>query len=408
MSHHHFDRVILVVLDSVGMGAAADASRFGDERSHTLGNIAQWCAKNSKPFLLPNLNRWGIGELVTGPGFHKNPHHIASLASLEEISPGKDTTTGHWEISGTPLTKNFPVYPAGFAEEVMKKWAAENGLSGWLLNAPGSGTQVLSDYGLEHMRSGKPIVYTSADSVWQIAAHEKTFGLERLYEICRSARKYADTLGLGRVIARPFVGDSPQEFKRTENRRDFSEMPPEPNMLDALKNAGHFVGGVGKIEDIFAHRGLTLANHTGRNETSQEATLEMIRETEGQRGLIFTNLIDFDMLYGHRRDPAGYADCLMRFDDYLPRLETVSTERDLVMLTADHGNDPTHSGTDHTREDVPFLFWSKNSAFKAHNFGRLRGFHHIARLALESLGLDAVRAVPTLADTASLLQGTLR
>jgi len=397
-----FDRVILVVLDSVGMGASKDAARFGDEKSDTLGHIASWCAKNSKPFFVPNLNRWGIGELVTGPGFEKNSKHVASLASLEEISPGKDTTTGHWEISGTPLLKEFPTYPQGFADEVLKKWAAENNLAGWLCNAVGSGTQVLTDYGVEHMKSGKPIVYTSADSVWQIAAHEETFGLERLHEICRSARKYADKLGLGRVIARPFLGTSPADFKRTENRRDYSEMPPEPNMLDAFKKAGCFVGGVGKIEDIFAHRGLTLANHTGRNETSQEATLDMMKETAGQRGLVFTNLIDFDMLYGHRRDPAGYADCLMRFDEYLPRLEAQSTERDLIILSADHGNDPTHPGTDHTREHVPLLFWSKNKAFKAKNFGQLRGFHQIARLSLEALGLDALKEVPSLKETVSL------
>jgi phosphopentomutase len=400
-----FDRVILVVLDSVGMGAAPDAKRFGDERSNTLGHIGQWCRDNNKVFKLPNLNRWGLGELVNAPGFEKNPRHVASLASLEEVSPGKDTTTGHWEISGTPLKKEFPVYPKGFPEELMKKWAAENNLPGWILNGVGSGTQVLTDFGLEHMKSGKPIVYTSADSVWQIAAHEETFGLERLYQICKSARVYADQLGLGRVIARPFVGSSPADFQRTENRRDFSEMPPEPNMLDALKKAGLFVGGIGKIEDIFAHRGITIANHTGRNETSQKATLDMMKETEGQRGLVFTNLIDFDMLYGHRRDPAGYADCIMRFDQHLPALEALAGPRDLVMITADHGNDPTYSGTDHTREYVPFLYWSKNPAFKPKNHGRLRGFHHIARLALESLGLDAVKEVPSLGDTKSLVEG---
>jgi phosphopentomutase len=400
-----FDRVILVVLDSVGMGAAPDAGRFGDEGSHTLGHIAQWCHKNGKSFELPHLSRWGLGELVQAPGFERNAAHAASLAALEEISPGKDTTTGHWEISGTPLTKEFPAYPQGFSETILKKWAAENQLAGWLCNAPGSGTQVLTDYGLEHMKSHKPIVYTSADSVWQIAAHEESFGLEKLYQICRSARIYADQLGLGRVIARPFVGDSPITFRRTENRRDFSEMPPAPNMLDAIKGAGCFVGGVGKIEDIFAHRGLTLSNHTGRNETSQEATLQMMHETRGKRGLVFTNLIDFDMLYGHRRDPAGYADCLMRFDEYLPRLEAAAGPRDLVILTADHGNDPTHSGTDHTRERVPLLFWSKNATFRPKNFGRLRGFHQIARLCLESLGLDALREVPSLKDSMSLLSG---
>jgi len=405
VSRAPFDRIVLIVLDSVGVGASADAARFGDQGSHTLGHIAQWCRSNAKLFRLPHLERWGLGELVRDADIKPNTHHVASLATLEEISPGKDTTTGHWEIAGTPLAKEFPVYPNGFATEIMERWAQENSLPGWLCNAPGSGTQVLSDFGVEHMRSGKPIVYTSADSVWQIAAHEESFGLERLYAICRSARHHADALGLGRVIARPFVGTCPADFKRTENRRDFSEPPPEPNMLDALKKRGHFVGGVGKIEDIFAHRGLTLSDHTGRNETSQEATLTMMKQTAGQRGLIFTNLIDFDMLYGHRRDPAGYADCLMRFDAYLPRLEATATERDLIVLTADHGNDPTHSGTDHTREHVPLLFWSKNPRFKAQNFGSLRGFHHIARLALEGLGIDAVSEVPSLSNTRSLTSG---
>lgn len=402
-SNASYDRVILIVLDSVGMGAAPDAARFGDQTSNTLGHIAEWCAKNGKAFSLPNLSRWGLGELISAPGITRNSAHVATVAALEEVSPGKDTTTGHWEISGTPLIKEFPVYSQGFSEALLQQWADENHLPGWLCNAAASGTDVLTKYGIEHMGSGCPIVYTSADSVWQIAAHEETFGLSRLYDICRSARIYADKLGLGRVIARPFLGDGPEDFHRTENRRDFSEMPPEPNMLDALKAAGLFVGGVGKIEDIFAHRGLTLANHTGRNETSIEATVEMMMKTQDQRGLIFTNLIDFDMLYGHRRDPAGYADCLMNFDKVMPRLEAEATDRDLIILTADHGNDPTHTGTDHTRELVPLLFWSKSNKFRAQKLPQLRGFHHIARLTLEALGLDALRSVASLKDTRSIL-----
>lgn len=396
-----YDRVVLIVLDSVGMGAAPDAARFGDSQSNTLLHIAEWCQKNSKPFALPNLERWGLGNLLTLPGIKASANPIASLASLEEISPGKDTTTGHWEIAGTPLQKEFPVYPNGFDETLLKDWCSKNSLKSWLCNKAASGTQVLEEFGEEHCRTGHPIIYTSADSVWQIAAHEEIFGLERLYSICRSARSYADGLGLGRVIARPFVGYSIHNFTRTENRRDFSENPPQPNMLDVIKKSGGFVGGVGKIEDIFAHRGLTLSNHTGRNETSLVATVEMMKQTEGQRGLIFTNLIDFDQHYGHRRNPAGYADCLMSFDRFLPQIEAATQSRDLILLTADHGNDPTHSGTDHTRELVPLMAWSPSKKFMPKNWGRLKGFHHIARLSLDSLGLSH-ESIPQLKDTQSL------
>ncbi len=397
-----FNRVILIVLDSVGCGAAHDAARFGDEGSNTLGHIGEWCAANNKTFSLPNLSKWGLGHLVKTNGISLESKPKASFGKMIEVSPGKDTTTGHWEMAGTPLTKDFPVYPKGFDTKILQQWADECKIPGWLLNSVGSGTVVINEYGEEHIRSGKPIVYTSADSVWQIAAHETHFGLQKLYDICKVARKYADQLGLGRVIARPFVGESPADFKRTENRRDFSEMPPEPNMLDVLKSEGLFTGGVGKIEDIFAHRSVSLSNHTGRNETSQEATLEMMKETEGQRGLIFTNLIDFDMLYGHRRDPAGYADSLMNFDTYLPRLEATAKADDLIVLTADHGNDPTHKGTDHTRENVPLLFWSSHPDFKSKNHGDLKGFHNVANLCLESLGIDLAK-LPLLKDMKELL-----
>lgn len=396
-----YDRVVLIVLDSVGMGAAPDAAQFGDVGTNTLGHIAEWCHKNKKPFSLPNMERWGLGNLLKLEGVPPHANPVASRAILQEVSPGKDTTTGHWEIAGTPLKKEFPVYSEGFDSKLLETWCQENNLKGWLCNRAGSGTQVMEEFGAEHMRSGKPIVYTSADSVWQIAAHEDTFGLERLYDICRSARIHANKLGLGRVIARPFVGNSPSDFTRTENRRDFSEAPPEPNMLDLIKAKADFVGGVGKIEDIFAHRGLTLSNHTGRNETSQIATVEMMNETKGQRGLIFTNLIDFDQHYGHRRNPSGYADCLMAFDTFLPQIEKAAGERDLILLTADHGNDPTHTGTDHTREYVPLLAWSPSKQFAAQDWGTRKGFHHIARLSLDALGID-FSSIEPLKDTKAL------
>ncbi len=385
-----FDRVILIVLDSLGVGAASDAHRFGDEKANTLLHIDEWCSKNNKFFQLPNLAWWGLNQTL--------PHKLNSLASVEsvkastarlaEISPGKDTTTGHWEMAGTPLNFEFPVFEKGFSEDLLKKWCAANNLKGWLGNFAASGTQILEDLGEEHLKTQFPIVYTSGDSVFQVAAHEKVFGLKRLYEICLSARNLLDPLGVGRVIARPFLGDTAKTFRRTENRRDYSVPPPEPNMLDILCKQNLFVAGVGKIEDIFAHRSVPLVDHTGRNETSLEATLNMMDKTQGKRGLIFTNLIDFDQLHGHRRNPSTYADALMYFDKFLPGIEAKSTERDLIILTADHGNDPTHTGTDHTREDVPLLFWSKNLSFRTKGFGNLHGFQNVAHLTLEALGLS--------------------
>lgn len=399
------DRVILVVLDSLGIGAARDAARFGDERANTLRHIGEWCAKNNKPFRLPHLSAWGLERLSPGtPGLDRVAQPKAALATLEELSPGKDTTTGHWEMAGNVLPQEFPLFPQGFDRALLEQWVTENGLPGWLGNKPASGTDILDELGDEHLRTGKPIVYTSGDSVFQIAASEDTFGLERLYKISRSARKLLDPLGVGRIIARPFKGSKRGEFKRTENRRDFSVPPPVPNLLDLLVERRLFTAGIGKIEDIFAGRSVTIVDHTGRNETSLVATSKAMDETRGQRGLIFTNLIDFDQLHGHRRNPSTYADALMAFDDYLPKLEAALQPSDLLVLTADHGNDPTHHGTDHTRENVPLLFYSPNPAFKPRELGSLKGFATIARLTLESTGLGAdlarlegARAAPAMA-----------
>ncbi|MBS1982956.1 MAG: phosphopentomutase [Bdellovibrionales bacterium] len=403
------DRVILVVLDSVGVGAAADAARFGDASAHTLKHVAEWCQQNKKPFALPNLERWGLGSIAAVPGIKKMAQPRAATATLQELSPGKDTTTGHWEMAGNILPHEWPVFPHGFTDELLNQWCRENNLPGWLCNAPASGTTVLEELGEEHLRTGKPIVYTSGDSVFQVACSEESFGLERLYAICKSARKLVDPLGVGRVIARPFRGSHAKEFKRTENRRDFSMPPPSPNLLDVLVERKNFVAGVGKIEDIFAHRSVTIVEHTGRNETSLVATSEVMERTRGQRGLIFTNLIDFDQLHGHRRNPATYAQALMDFDAYLPKLEAACGPRDLLVLTADHGNDPTHSGTDHTRENAPLLFWSPAPSFRAQDFGLAQGFATIARLALESLGyagdvsrLDGAVRSPALAQLSGL------
>lgn len=380
------ERVVLIVLDSVGIGAARDASRFGDEGANTLLHIGEWCRANNKKFALPALARWGLADLCPAPGIDKTTAPIAARGTLTEFSPGKDTTTGHWEMAGNWLQKEFPVFEKGFSHELLSAWAKENNLPGWLCNEPASGTEVIAKFGEGHIRTGKPIVYTSGDSVLQIACSEESFGLKRLYDISVSARRYVDPLGVGRVIARPFVGKTAAEFKRTENRRDYSVPPPE-NLLDILVKHGDFVAGVGKIEDIFAHRSVTIVEHTGRNETSCAATLDVVNRTRGQKGLVFTNLIDFDQLHGHRRNPATYADALMAFDAWLPSLEKACGPNDLVILTADHGNDPTHKGTDHTRENVPFLAWSPRPGFKAAALGTLAGFSTIGRLVLEARGM---------------------
>ncbi len=385
------NRCILIVADSVGAGAAKDAHRFNDQGSDTLGNIAKWCVNNSVDFQLPVMGTLGLGKIANLPLLKNSSLAKEALAQalLEELSPGKDTTTGHWEIAGNVLNVEFPIYPNGFPKELLDKWALENNLPGYLCNQPASGTEVIEKFGPEHLRSGKPIVYTSGDSVWQIAASEETFGLQKLLAISKSARKYADELGLGRVIARPFTGKDSATFKRTENRKDYSTPPPSPNLLDALVASKKFVAGIGKIDDIFANRSLTDSDHTGRNETSMIATLKMMKKTDGQSGLIFANYIDFDMLWGHRRNPGGYAKALMELDQFLPSVINESNENDLIILTADHGNDPTHGGTDHTREDVPLLVFSKNPALRPiGNLGQLKGFHTIGRLVLEALGIS--------------------
>lgn len=397
-------RAILIVLDSLGVGAAPDASRFGDQSANTALHISEWMQKNNKKFELPNLSALGFSGILPNYGFNASINLKGSYGIMRELSPGKDTTTGHWEMAGAVLTEEFPVFENGFTEELLAQWCQENALPGYLSNKPASGTTVLDKFGEEHIKTGKPIVYTSGDSVFQVACSEESFGLERLYKICVSARKLLDPLGVGRVIARPFVGKKAGEFKRTENRRDFS-VPPPPNMLDVLIENKYFVAGVGKIEDIFAHRGVNLVDHTGRNETSLAATLEMMKKTKGQRGLIFTNLIDFDQLYGHRRNPEGYANALDYVDRFLPQIFNEMTADDLLIVTADHGNDPTHTGSDHTREDVPLLIYSQDPKFKsAVNLGLLQGFTSVARLCLEHLGLsDELSKLPDTARAPSVL-----
>jgi len=371
------DRVILVVLDSVGCGAAPDAAKYHDEGANTLGNLSV----HEHGLTLPALQSIGLGQLTTILGVPPVTNSRGAFGKMREASAGKDTTTGHWEMMGLHIGTAFPTYPNGFPAEVMTRFEREIG-RGTLGNRPASGTTILDELGPEHMKTGKPIVYTSADSVFQIAAHEEIIPLAELYRICEIARKICDELPLARVIARPFVG-TPGAFKRTYNRRDYSMPPPSPTVLDDVVQAGLPVVGVGKIWDIFAGVGITENIHTEGNADGCRQTLKWMDQLD--RGVLFTNLVDFDMLYGHRRDPAGYARALVEFDQFLPEMLGKLGPRDVLMITADHGNDPTYPGTDHTREYVPLLVAGGHAA--GHDLGTRLGFFDIAQTIADGFGL---------------------
>ncbi len=342
-------RVFLIVLDSLGVGALPDADRFGDRGAHTLDHLVAAAGGLDAPRLVA----LGLGNV---PGVFSLPraaHPQGAFGRMAERSPGKDTSTGHWEMMGCSLDAAFPVYPDGFPDTIVVEFVERSRLPGILCNAPASGTEIIERLGQTSIETGKPIVYTSADSVFQVAAHEQHFGLARLLHICGIAREILTPYGVARVIARPFVGER-GAFTRTYNRRDFSLAPPKQTSLDRLCAAGVPVVGVGKIEDIFAGRGLTASVHTEGNRDGMQHVLRLAQEQS--RGLVFVNLVDFDMLYGHRRDARGYRAALEAFDVDLQRLEAVLRPDDVVLLTADHGNDPTHMATtDHTREYVPIL-----------------------------------------------------
>lgn len=341
-------RVTIIVLDSVGVGELPDAAAYGDAGSNTLAHTAAAVGG----LHLPNLEAMGLGNIVPVAGVPPAVAPWAAYGKMAEVSPGKDTTTGHWEIAGLILDRPFPTYPEGFPPEVIEPFERATGRK-VLGNKPASGTEIIKELGEEHMRTGRPIVYTSADSVFQIAAHEEVIPLQQLYEYCLIAREIlVGEHGVGRVIARPFVGQ-PGSFVRTANRRDFSLPPPRPTLLDAVKTCGMEVAGVGKIEDIFAGRGLTRAVHTEDNRDGIEKTIALMEEDFA--GLIFTNLVDYDMRYGHRNDPQGYARALEEFDAFVPRLQELAGPGQWLVITADHGCDPTTPGTDHSREYVPLL-----------------------------------------------------
>jgi phosphopentomutase len=343
-------KIALIVLDGVGIGELPDARQYGDEGSNTLVNTARAVGGLD----LPNLAALGLGNIADIPGVPRAPRPQAGYGRLAERSLGKDSTTGHWELAGLIVGREFPTYPHGFPLRLMESFQEAAGVSGFLGNIPASGTVIIQDLGDEHVRTGYPIVYTSADSVFQIAAHEEILPLERLYEICRLTREKVcvGEHAVGRVIARPFIGGK-GAYARTAHRRDFSLSPFGPTVLDLLQAEGIPTLGIGKIDDLFANRGLTSTNHTRTNREAVEAIVRALRENGG--GLVFANLVDFDTLYGHRNDPAGFARALREFDQSLPEIMEPLREGDLLLLTADHGNDPVTPSTDHSREYVPLL-----------------------------------------------------
>ncbi|MFN8487863.1 MAG: phosphopentomutase [Caldilineaceae bacterium] len=372
-------RVTLVVLDSVGCGDAPDAAAYGDQGANTLGNISRAVGG----LALPNLGKLGLGNTTTIQGVPSTEMSTGVYGRLTEVSAGKDTTTGHWELGGVILEHPFPTYPNGFPADLMATYEAAIGRQ-TIGNYPASGTEILKALGEEHIRTGKPIIYTSADSVFQIAAHEEIIPIDELYHFCLVARALlTGEHAVGRVIARPFIG-APRHFLRTERRKDFSLEPPS-TLLDVVKAAGQAVIGVGKIEDIFAHRGLTESNHTGNNMAGVDAILEFL--TQDSHGLIFANLVDFDSLYGHRNDPQGYAAALEAFDRRLPEILQHLRPSDVLIITADHGNDPTTPSTDHSRERVPFLMCG--AAIKQnYNLGTRNSFADVAATIAELLGVQ--------------------
>jgi phosphopentomutase len=360
-------RAIILVLDSFGIGATADAERFGDAGSDTFGHIARERAAAGKPLNLPNLARLGLfhasrDSTGTFPvGAITDTEITGAYGFAEELSSGKDTPSGHWEIAGVPVMFDWGYFTDKqntFPKQLLDKLVERADLPGYLGNCHASGTTIIAQLGDEHVKTGKPIFYTSADSVFQIACHEEAFGLERLYELCDIARELVDEYNVGRVIARPFVGDSPSNYTRTGNRRDLTTPPHADTVLDKLVAAGGDVISIGKIADIYAHKGITKTIKASGNSALFDATLEALREA-GDRTIVFTNFVDFDMLYGHRRDVEGYANALEYFDLRLPELLELMNDDDVMFICADHGCDPTWEGSDHTREHIPVLAYGK-------------------------------------------------
>jgi phosphopentomutase len=344
-------RFVILVADSAGCGAMPDAAEYGDEGSDTIGNVSRAVGG----LALPNMGRLGLGHLTSIAGVPPDPAPSGFYGKMQERSPGKDTITGHWEMMGIVLREPLRLFPHGFPPEILEPWVRETGAPGVLGNRAASGTVIIQELGEEHQRTGEPIVYTSADSVFQVACHEETVPLETLYAWCRVARRQLDPWRVARVIARPFVG-RPGAYTRTYNRKDFSIAAPEPSLLERLVERGVPVVGVGKIPDVFDHKGITEEVHTEGNADGLARTERLLETVD--RGLVFANLVDFDMLYGHRNDAPGYARALEELDRAVPRLLERLRPGDLLAITADHGCDPTTPSTDHSREYVPLLVYA--------------------------------------------------
>lgn len=376
------DRVILIVLDSVGCGELPDARDYGDQGSDTLGNIAR-----RVPLQVPHLRRLGLARVSTVNRLDPEPDPQGAFGRMAESSPGKDSVTGHWELMGLVLDRPFPVFPNGFPRELIDEFERQIG-RGTLANKAASGTAILDELGGEHLRTGKPIVYTSADSVFQIAAHEDVVPVPELYRWCEIAYELAGVgLGVGRVIARPFIG-APGAFRRTANRRDFALVPYAPTLLDHIKESGRPVIAIGKIQDLFAGRGITAAIHTASDDNGMDEVLQAMAATP--RGLIFANLVDFDAVYGHRNDVAGYAANLEKIDTRLGGVLARLGANDLLVVTADHGNDPTTASTDHAREYVP-VFVAGAAVRAGVDLGTLQTFADLGQTLAELFGVGPLQ-----------------
>ncbi len=393
MKKRIFKRAVIIVIDSLGIGALPDAGAYGDSGSHTLDNTA----RAAGPLLIPNLAGMGLGHIEGVSSIERVPNPRASFGRMMEVSAGKDTSTGHWELAGVVTKRPFATFPQGFPPEIMERFEKETGY-GWLWAKPASGTEIIKRLGEEHIRTGRPIIYTSADSVFQIAAHEDVIPVEELYRICRIARRFLYEYNVARVIARPFTG-RPGSFRRTERRKDFSMEPPGRTLLDIMKEAGFSVVGIGKIGDIFVHRGLTEEIHTTDNMDGMDRTVDALKRV--REGLIFTNLVDFDMLYGHRNDPDGYARALEAVDRRLPEVTALLKEGDVLVITADHGCDPTTPSTDHSREYVPLLVYGPELRAGV-DLGTRKSFADLGATIAEGFG---IRTTFGAASFAGLIHG---
>jgi phosphopentomutase len=386
-----FRRIVLMVLDSAGIGEMPDAAAWGDAGADTLGNILK-----SRKVNLPNLQKLGLGNIRPLDRLPAIDSPVGSYGKCTLKSNGKDTTTGHWEMAGIILEKAFPTFPNGFPPRILDQFTAQANVPGVLGNIPASGTEIIKDLGEEHIKTGKPIVYTSADSVFQIAAHEEIIPIDRLYEMCEIARKILDGPDrVGRVIARPFLGTAAAGFKRTENRHDYAVPPPKENLLQVLQANGQDVVCIGKIASIYDSMGVTEDLTAKNNDQSIDQTINALNAESC--GLIFSNLVDFDMLYGHRRDTEGYAKALEHFDTRLPEILDAMRADDLIVITADHGNDPTKEGSDHTREYAPLLVYGK-SAKAGVNLGTRQSLSDIGQTIAENFGVELKDGVSFLGE----------